>query len=161
MEKVFGAAQKAIGGKYLTFTLGRESYGVNVLKVREIIRLAEITLVPQMPEHVRGVINLRGKIVPVVDLRVRFGLKNRGTTERTCIIIAQLESCSRGHVWMGLIVDAIEDVLNLSEGEIGGAPDFSGSFATTHLLGMANTRGKVTALLDLDEALRGTNETNF
>jgi purine-binding chemotaxis protein CheW len=146
--------ETALGGKYLTFTLGRESYGVNVLKIREIIRLAEITLVPQMPAHVRGVINLRGKIVPVIDLRIRFALANRATTERTCIIIAQVATATRDQAWIGFIVDAVEDVLNLNASEIEETPNFSQGFSTTHLLGIARARGKVTALLNLDELLR-------
>jgi purine-binding chemotaxis protein CheW len=140
-------------GKYLTFLLGHESYGLPVLKVREIIRLVEITPVPQMPPYVKGVINLRGKLVPVMDLRVRFDLAAREFTESTCIVVAQAKSAFGGAIHMGFIVDGVEEVLNLNQGDIEKTPDFGMKLATEYLLGMANVKNKVIALLDIDQVV--------
>jgi purine-binding chemotaxis protein CheW len=138
-------------GKYLTFLLGHESYGLPVLKVREIIRLVEITPVPQMPAHVKGVINLRGKLVPVIDLRIRFSLAACEFTESTCIVVVQVKSDSGGVIHMGFIVDGVEEVLNLAQGDIEETPDFGMKLATEYLPGMANVKNKVIALLDIDK----------
>jgi purine-binding chemotaxis protein CheW len=138
-------------GKYLTFLLGRESYGLPVLKVREIIRLVEITPVPHMPSYVKGVINLRGKLVPVMDLRTRFDLASREFTESTCIIVAQVKSESGGVLHMGFVVDGVEEVLNLNQSDIEETPDFGMKLATEYLLGMAHAKDKVVALLDIDQ----------
>jgi purine-binding chemotaxis protein CheW len=140
-------------GKYLTFLLGHESYGLPVLKVREIIRLVDITPVPQMPPYVKGVINLRGKLVPVMDLRVRFALAACESTESTCIVVAQVKSESGGTVHMGFIVDGVEEVLNLAEGDIEKTPDFGMKLDTEYLPGMANVKNKVIALLDIDRVV--------
>lgn len=146
------------GGKYLTFSLGRESYGVGILQVREIIRLPEITQVPCMPAHMRGVINLRGKVVPVADLRAKFGLSSEGMNERTCIIVVELTS--RGKTLMGLMVDSVEEVSNIPSGDIEPTPDFGAFLNTNYILGMAKVKGAVKTLLDIDkviteEAIRG------
>src|SRR5947207_15996833 len=93
-------------GKYLTFQLGNEEFGIRVLKVREIMGLQEITAVPQTPAHIKGVINLRGKVVPVVDLRLKFGLAAAEYTQRTCIIVTQVQ-CESGPVMMGIVVDGV------------------------------------------------------
>jgi len=146
-SRIQGAA-----GKYLTFLLGHESYGLPVLKVREIIRLVEITPVPHMPPYVKGVINLRGKLVPVTDLRVRFDLTAGAFTESTCIVVAQVKSAS-GAIHMGFIVDGVEEVLNLAPGDIEETPDFGMKLATEYLLGMAHVKDKVIALLDIDQVL--------
>jgi len=138
-------------GKYLTFLLGRESYGLPVLKVREIIRVVGITPVPHMPPYIKGVINLRGKLVPVMDLRIRFELTAREFTESTCIIVAQVKSASGGAIHMGFIVDGVEEVLNLAQGDIEETPDFGMKLATEYLPGMANVKNKVIALLDIDK----------
>jgi purine-binding chemotaxis protein CheW len=140
-------------GKYLTFLLGHESYGLPVLKVHEIIRVVEITPVPHMPPYVKGVINLRGKLVPVVDLRIRFDLTAREFTENTCIVVARVKSASGGALHMGFIVDGVEEVLNLTQGDIEKTPDFGMKLATEYLLGMANVKGKVIALLDIDQVV--------
>lgn len=143
----------ATAGKYLTFVLGPESYGVEVLKIREIIRLVDITGVPQMPPYVKGVINLRGKIIPVLDLRIKFGLPAVGTTERTCIVVVQIQSSAGTPMQMGLIVDGVEEVLNLSKADIEETPDFGSKMSTEYLKGMAKVKGKVTSLLDIDRVL--------
>jgi purine-binding chemotaxis protein CheW len=148
-----GNALAAHAGKYLSFTLGAEFYGLPVLKVREIIRLARITPIPQMPEYIRGVINLRGKIVPVVDLRLRFGLGDPSATERTCIIVVQVERVGGGQMHMGLIVDGVDEVFNIAVGDIEETPEFGSKLDTTYLLGIAKVRERVTALLDIDRVI--------
>ena len=139
-------------GKYLTFQLANEEFGIRVLKVREIMGIQEITAVPQTPAHVKGVINLRGKVVPVIDLRLKFGLPAAVYTQRTCIIVAQLQS-ETGAVLMGVIVDGVSEVLNLAGAEIEDTPDFGEEAAGHYLLGMAKVKGKVKILLDIDRVL--------
>ena len=142
-----------LGGKYLTFALGQESYAVDVRKVREIIRLTSITTVPQMPAFVRGVINLRGKIIPVIDLRLRFGLAQAATTDKTCIVVVQIQTGANQRRETGLIVDNVEEVLNLAATDIEETPDFGTQVDTEYLLGMAKVKGVVKMLLDLDRVL--------
>jgi purine-binding chemotaxis protein CheW len=144
---------RRLAGKYLTFTLHQESYGIDVLKVREIIRLTDITTVPQMPAYVRGVINLRGKIIPVMDLRLRFGLPEAANTEQTCIIVVQIRLPEGKTAQVGLIVDGVEEVANIAATDIEETPDFGGDIATTSILGMAKIKGVVKTLLDIDKAL--------
>jgi purine-binding chemotaxis protein CheW len=139
----------SLAGKYLTFLLRGESYCISVLKIREIIRLPAITAVAQMPGHVRGVINLRGKIIPVVDLRLKFGMDAAESTERTCIIVVQIKTAS--HVTqMGLVVDDVEEVVNITAGDIEETPDFGSNVDTVYILGMAKIKGRVKTLLDID-----------
>ena len=139
-------------GKYLTVTLDNESYGIAVLKVREIIRLQKITPVPQLPEFVKGVINLRGRVIPVVDLRVKFGLK-ADYAERTCIVVVQVKLSPESTVQMGLIVDTVEEVVTLTAEEIEPTPEFGTRVDTTYLLGMAKVKGVVKTLLDIDRVI--------
>lgn len=146
-------AEQTLAGKYLTFVLGQEYYGIHVLKVREIIRMAPITMVPQMPEYVRGVINLRGKIIPVVDLRLKFGLSQSETTERTCIVVVQVTLPSGAKTAMGMVVDAVEEVLNIASADIEETPDFGVKLSTEYILGMAKIKGSVKALLDIDRVV--------
>jgi len=136
-------------GKYLTFILGCGAYGIPILKVREIIRLLEITPIPRMPDYVRGVINLRGKIVPVIDLRMKFGLPDTTTTNRTCIIVAHVVMASSTKL-MGLIVDALEEVYQINAEDIEPAPDFGKGVPTGYIQNMAKTKGQVKALLNID-----------
>jgi len=139
-------------GKYLTFQLANEEFGIRVLKVREIMGLQEITAVPQTPAHVKGVINLRGKVIPVIDLRLKFGVDTAEYTQRTCIIVTQVQGES-GPVLMGIIVDGVSEVLNLTPAEIEDTPDFGEAVAGQYLLGMAKVKGKVKILLDIDRVL--------
>jgi len=141
---------RRLAGKYLTFTLNRESYGIEVLKVREIIRLINITAVPQMPNYVRGVINLRGKIIPVMDLRLKFGFVEAASTEQTCIIVVQVKLPDGKSTQMGLVVDGVEEVTNVAEADIEETPDFGGQIATGYIVGMAKIKGAVKTLLDID-----------
>lgn len=147
------ASTRSLAGKYLTFVLGQESYGIPVLKIREIIRFTSITAVPQMPAHIKGVINLRGKIIPVIDLRAKFGLGVADATERTCIVVVQVAMPSRTTAQMGLIVDAVEEVTNIASGDIEDTPDFGGAFDTECIVGMAKVKGVVKALLDIDRVV--------
>jgi len=139
-------------GKYLTFQLASEEFGIRVLKVREIMGLQEITAVPQTPPHIKGVINLRGKVVPVIDLRLKFGVPAADYTQRTCIIVTQVQGES-GAILMGIVVDGVSEVLNLTGGEIEDTPDFGEQIAGQYLLGMAKVKGKVKILLDIDKVL--------
>lgn len=140
-------------GKYLTFILGNESYGIAVTKIREIIRLTDITSVPQMPHYVKGVINLRGKIIPVVDLRQRFAMPSVEATERSCIIVVQAGLRAEALQATGLVVDDVEEVINLAPTDIEDTPDFGAQVDVTYLLGMAKVKGVVKTLLDIDRVL--------
>ena len=139
-----------LAGKYLTFALHRESYGVDVLKVREIIRMTSITAVPQMPDFIRGVLNLRGKIIPVMDLRRRFQFPSQEDNSQTCIVVAQVRLPDGKVTQMGLVVDGVEEVINLSQADIEATPDFGGQICTDYILGIAKVKGVVKALLDID-----------
>jgi purine-binding chemotaxis protein CheW len=143
------------GGKYLVFELGREEFGIRVLKVREIMGIQDITAVPQTPSHVKGVINLRGKVIPVVDLRLKFGLPEQEYTQRTCIIVVQVRG-EAGPTLMGIVVDGVAEVLNLAATDIEDTPDFGDGTATPYLLGMAKVKGKVKILLEIDQVLTRT-----
>ena len=142
----------SLAGKYLTVVLENEAYGIAVLKVREIIRMQKITPVPQMPGFVKGVINLRGRVIPVVDLRVKFGLKAE-FAERTCIVVVQVKLPTDQAVQMGLIVDSVEEVVTLAAAEIEPTPDFGAKIDTSYLLGMAKVKGQVKTLLDIDRVV--------
>jgi purine-binding chemotaxis protein CheW len=147
------AAQRTATGKYLTFTLGHESYGIAVLKVREIIRVPDITAVPQMPPYVKGVINLRGKVIPVADLRVKFQLSNIQDTERTCIVVVQVKLPTGAQPLVGLMVDSVEEVANIPSTDIEPTPDFGTTLETDYILGMAKVKGTVKTLLDIDRVV--------
>jgi purine-binding chemotaxis protein CheW len=138
-------------GRYLTFKLGQESYGLPVLGVREIIRLCPITPVPRMPDYIKGVINLRGKVIPILDLRAKFQLSSESYGERACIIVVQVGAPPATVMLMGAIVDAVEEVAQLSEAELEPTPDFGGAPNTDYILGMATIHGGVKTLLDLDK----------
>jgi len=139
-------------GKYLTFMIDKEEFGVGVLTVREIMGIQDITAVPQTPAYVKGVINLRGKVIPVIDLRLKFGLPSVEHTQRTCIIVVQVKS-NAGDLLMGIIVDEVSEVITMASGDIEDTPDFGTSIATHYILGMAKIKGKVKILLDINEVL--------
>jgi purine-binding chemotaxis protein CheW len=141
-----------LSGKYLTVVLENEAYGIGVLKVREIIRMQKITPVPQMPTFVKGVINLRGRVIPIVDMRVKFGLKAE-FAERTCIVVVQVKLPNDANVQMGLIVDSVEEVVTLNANEIEPTPEFGTKINTEYLLGMAKVKGAVKTLLDIDRVV--------
>lgn len=145
------ASVAAKAGCYLTFKLGQESYGLPVLGVREIIRLCPITPVPRMPAYIKGVINLRGKVIPILDLRAKFQLSNEGYGERACIIVVQVGAPPAVVTLMGAIVDAVEEVVRVGEAELEPTPDFGGTPDTAYILGMATIHGGVKTLLDLNK----------
>lgn len=139
-------------GKYLTFNLADEEYGIGILKVKEIIGMITITAVPQTPSHVKGVINLRGKVIPVIDLRLKFGLPAMDYTERTCIIVMEI-SKDNGHILIGILVDSVSEVLNIKGADIEDTPNFGTNLNTDYILGMAKAGGKIKILLDIDRVM--------
>lgn len=136
-----------LGGKYLTFMLSGEEYGVEILKVRELIGIMEITKVPQTPDYVQGVINLRGKVIPVIDLRAKFQLPRTEYNEETCIIVVDVG------MMMGIIVDTVREVHDISDGSIAPPPELGSSVDTTFILGMGKVGDSVKLLLDIDRVL--------
>jgi purine-binding chemotaxis protein CheW len=142
----------ATGGKYLTFHLAGEEFGLPIMKVQEIIGLMPVTRVPRLPDYVRGVINLRGRIHPTVDLRLKFGLPATADTERTCIIVVEVAT-ERGHVNMGVIVDEVAEVLDIADTEIDSTPEFGVAVSTEFILGLAVVKGNVKMLLDIERIL--------
>ncbi|HVP57090.1 MAG TPA: chemotaxis protein CheW [bacterium] len=140
------AVEKA--GKYLTFRLAAEDYGLEILKVREIIGMMDITAVPRTPTFVKGVINLRGKVIPVVDLREKFGMEAVEHTEETCIIVVDV-----GKIEMGIIVDKVSEVLDIPGEDIQDTPTLGTDVNTDFILGIGKTGGRVKILLDIDKVL--------
>ena len=143
-------------GKYLTFALGAEEYGLEILKVREIIGYMDITAVPQTPHYVKGVINLRGQVIPVIDLRAKFGMETAEVTEQTCIIVCEINNGSR-RFSTGTIVDNVEEVLDIAGKNIEEAPQFGAAVNTDFILGMGKVNNAVKILLDIDKVLAGDN----
>jgi purine-binding chemotaxis protein CheW len=141
-------------GKYLTFSLEREEYGIGIRKVKEIVGMIRITPIPQTPDFVMGVVNLRGKVIPVVDLRLRFGMDAAEYTERTCIIVVEIDSRG-GFLRIGIVVDSVTEVLNIRSADIEDTPKFGVSLNTDYILGVAKTGGGVKILLDIDQVLTG------
>jgi len=139
-------------GKYLTFSLDKEEYGIGILKIKEIIGMMSITYLPRTPEFVKGVINLRGKVIPVIDLRLRFGMNSIDYTERTCIVVVEIgENHNRSLI--GLVVDSVSEVLNIKGSDIEDTPEFGAKLQTDYILGMAKLNGGVKILLDIDRVL--------
>ena len=146
------AAQYVAKDKYLTFSLGEEKYGIEILAVREINGMMNITPIPETPEFVKGVINLRGKIIPVVDLRLKFQMAERAYDERTCIIVVQMNASS-GPVQMGVIVDSVSEVSSIGQEDIEPPPSMGLSLETSYITGMAKSKEDVKILLDIDRVL--------
>lgn len=142
-------------GKYLIFYLGNEQYGTDILDVREIIGMMPITKMPQMPESFKGVINLRGRVIPVLDMRIKFGMEAREYTPRTCIIISEVSGLS-GSTLVGGIVDSVSEVVQIKEADIEDPPDLSGDFSDDFILGMAKTEKGVILLLAFDRIMHTT-----
>lgn len=150
MEQI--AKMTDMAGKYLTFELSTEEYGIEILKVREIIGLMTITIVPRTPAYIRGVINLRGKIIPVIDLRVKFGMTSAKDTELTCIIVVDSHK-NNELIQMGILVDTVSEVLDINEKEIEPPPMFGASVDAGFILGMAKVKEDVKILLNIEEVL--------
>lgn len=138
-----------LAGKYLTFMLAGEEYGVPVLKVREIMKILDVTPVPQSPPHVKGVINLRGKVIPVVDLRIKFGFPVREDDERACIVVMDV-ALPGSTIMMGVVVDAVSEAMTVGADEIEQTPEFGERVDTEFIRGVAKIKGSVKFLLDLD-----------
>ena len=141
-------------GKYLTFVLGSEEFGLEILKVREIIGYMDITSVPQTPPHVKGVVNLRGQVIPVVGLRLKFGMEEIEVTEQTCIIVVEIDNGDR-QFQTGIVVDNVSEVLDIAAEQIEDAPQFGSSVNTDFILGMGKINDSVKLLLDIDKVLGG------
>ena len=141
-------------GKYLTFALANEEFGLEILKVREIIGYMEITAVPRTPAYVKGVINLRGQVSPVVDLRAKFGMQTTETTEHTCIIVVEITQEGRTFN-TGIVVDRVQEVLDIGGQDIEEAPHFGAAVETDFILGMGKIGSSVKILLDIDRVLSG------
>ncbi|HPC96031.1 MAG TPA: chemotaxis protein CheW [Sedimentisphaerales bacterium] len=141
-------------GKYLTFALAQEEFGLEILKVREIIGYIDVTAVPQTPSYVKGVINLRGQVIPVVDLRTKFGMETAGITPQTCIIVVEIAQGGRTFS-TGITVDRVQEVLDIRGDHIEDAPQFGSSVDTGFILGMAKMGNSVKILLDIDKVLAG------
>lgn len=148
VETVNHSDTSALEGKYLTFVLNHEEYGLEILKVREIIGLMDITPVPQTPAFIKGIINLRGKVIPVVDLRLKFGMPEAEYTKETCIIVVNIDNRL-----MGIIVDTVSEVLDINAKDIEPAPSLGSSIKTDFILGMGKIKGRVKILLDIDKVL--------
>lgn len=139
-------------GKYLTFRLGEEEFGIGILKVKEIIGMMAFTPIPRTPEFIKGVINLRGKVIPVIDLRLKFGLESIPYDERTCIVVAQVRGEGQSMA-IGLVVDSVNEVANIKKEEIEDTPNFGVSLDTAYILGLAKSGLAVRILLDIDRVL--------
>lgn len=142
----------ARAGKYLIFHLGEEEFGIQVQKVREIMGVQDITQVPQTPPHVKGVINLRGKVIPVVDLRLKFDMPAREYTQRTCIIVVQVPG-TRSSMLMGIVVDGVVEVLNVAGADVEDTPSFGTEVEVPYVMGLAKLKGKVKILLDIEQVM--------
>jgi purine-binding chemotaxis protein CheW len=147
-------------GKYLTFALAHEEYGLEILKVREIIGYMDITAVPQTPQHVKGVINLRGQVIPVVDLRAKFGMETAEITEESCIIVVEICQNDR-NFQTGIVVDHVQEVLDIQGEDIEPAPQFGSNVDTDFILGMGKIGDSVKILLDIDKVLAGDDLSGF
>ena len=139
-------------GKYLTFKLADEEYGIGILKIKEIIGMMPITSVPQTPDFVKGVINLRGKVIPVLSLRLKFGIEEETHTDRTCIVVVETPG-QAGDILIGIVVDTVSEVLNIKGKNIEETPTFGTKLDTEYILGMAKLEGGVKILLDIDQVL--------
>jgi purine-binding chemotaxis protein CheW len=135
-------------GKFLTFVLGNEEYGIEILRVREIIGIMEITPVPQTPDYVKGVINLRGKVIPVIDQRIKFSMPEVEQTQETCVIVVEVKESL-----IGILVDNVSEVLDIGREEIEATPQFGKEIDTQFIMGLGKTKGKLIILLDIEKVL--------
>ncbi|MBN2686173.1 MAG: purine-binding chemotaxis protein CheW [Pontiellaceae bacterium] len=149
-----------LAGKYLTFALGSEEYGLEILKVREIVGYQEITKVPKTSREVKGVINLRGQVIPIVDLRGRFGMSEKAIDDQTCIIVVENEHDGR-IIPTGVIVDKVSEVLDIQIDQIEPPPQFGGTARIDFIRGMGKISGKVKILLDIDKVLSSTDTADW
>jgi len=159
MSKQMGVAEQIADtksgkeGKYLTFSLSNEEYGLEILKIKEIIGMMDITSVPKTPEFVKGVINLRGKVIPVIDLRLKFGMSAKEYDARTCIIVVEVADMKDRSLQVGIVVDSVSEVVNLKGEQIEPPPSFGAALDTEYILGMAKIDKSVVILLEIDRVL--------
>ena len=146
------AAGERVAGKYLTFLMGKEEFGLRILKVKEIIRLPQITTVPETPDYMRGIINLRGQVIPVVELRKKFGMEPTSDSVKTCIVVLQVAD-GRKMMDMGIIIDDVREVRDLSEADIEPVPSFGVAVVNDYLVGIGKVDKRVIMLLDSDALL--------
>jgi purine-binding chemotaxis protein CheW len=154
MANAIATETKTKADKYLTFALGKEEFGLEILKVREIIGYMPITAVPRMPNYVKGIINLRGQVIPVVNLRCRFEMENMDITDQTCIIVVDIHHEGRSFN-AGLIVDRVQEVLDIGQDNIDDAPQFGNDVNTDFILGIGKADSSIKILLDIDRVLEG------
>jgi len=155
VDKIDEQQERDIGGKYLTFKLSNETYGVQILKVREIIGMMQITMVPQTPDYVKGVINLRGKVIPVIDLRMKFAMPKAEVTDETCIIVIDVGNS------VGIIVDAVQEVADVGSDEIEPPPPMGSEVDSDFILGLAKARDSVKILLDIEKTINADQWDRF
>jgi len=154
-------ARIAQAGKYLSFVLGQEEYGLEILKVQEINGMMDITRVPRTPSYVRGVINLRGRVIPIISLREKFKMPAVEDDEKTCIIVVQVQY-QDNRITMGIVVDEVSEVLNIVEGEIEPPPSFGGGMEEAdYIIGMGKLEDKVVILLDINRVMDGEELQNI
>ncbi len=139
---------KSHEGKYLTFVLSTEEYGIEILKVREIIGMMDITSVPQTPDYMKGVFNLRGKVIPVIDLRLKFAMTEQEHTQETCTIVVEV-----GNTLIGIIVDTVSEVSDIGSKEIEETPHLGQGIDTNFIMGLGKVKGKIIILLDIEKVL--------
>ena len=149
MEAVVEKKERTgLDGKFLTFVLGDETYGIEILKAREIISLMDITTVPQTPDYMKGVINLRGKVIPVIDLRMKFSMQEEEHTQETCVIVVEVNGTS-----IGLIVDSVSEASDINGADIEDSPSFGQGIDTSFIMGLGKVKEKIIVLLDINEVL--------
>jgi len=136
--------------KYLTFALGQEILALGILRIREIVSYREATVVMRMPAHIRGVINLRGTVIPVIDLNLRFGREARAVSKRSCILIVEADRDEKKHI-LGIVVDAVNEVLSIAECDVGPVPEFGGTIGAHFLRGLVRSQGRFVGLLEADK----------
>ncbi len=151
---------KKLAGKYLTFLLGEEEYGLEILKVQEIIQMQKVTKLPKAPNFVRGVINLRGKVIPIVELRNKFGMEHKEDTDKTCIIVVIIQMGDNA-ITMGIIIDEVKEVLDIEAGEIEETPSFGASIETEFIMGIGKIGETVKMLLDIEKVLSSAEITSI
>lgn len=142
------------GGKFLTFLLDQEIYGIPIKKAREIIGVMEITHIPKTKNYIKGVINLRGKIIPIIDLRLKFGMLEKPYTDRTCIIVIEIVT-EQAHYLVGVAVDTVAEVINIQKNEIDLLPEYDSQFENDFLAGIGKLKDRVVMILDIEQILSG------
>ena len=148
LDDIMETTEDTQKGKFLTFSVGKESYGIEIKFVTEIIGIQDITEVPELPNYVKGIINLRGKIIPVIDVRLRFRKEPKEYNDRTCIVVIDIKETS-----VGLIVDNVAEVINIEDNNIVPPPDLKTGFHNRYIRGIGKVGNEVKLILDCDKLL--------